>query len=548
MKRCLDELLTARLVRLGIATTSLVLAIQVAAGWRRINGDGVSYLQVGQAILDNHFRAGYAGYWAPLYGIVGALSASAAEMAGFDRLVGVQCFNLLLALGNVIASVCFVRQLLHYLQIPKESLKGIGLQLYGLGLLTLLLTRYGGVTLLTPDLAVSALVLMAGTETLKVQREEFDWSGAVRIGAIFGIGYWFKSTFFPLWFVWLAIAVGTLWRRRAEWSRLGLAFGVWLSLAAPLVAMTSEAAGRLSFGENGRLNFLWYVNGIPNRYWQGQPPEYGTPVHQMVRLVETPRVYAFGDVFPNAAYAPWYDPAYWYAGARTRWSSVRLLHAIKANLASMRRLWLSRFLLPYTLLMASGFVFALWRIEYRGFAWLAIFALAPFSLILIHTEPRFFYAQTFMLLAVGAFMVSVRSVGSKQARALVVLHSILALWGWGIGLGTATHSGQQVELRSIKVALEEEGIRPREKICSIGDTAGTGSWAWYSRVRVVAEMPLAEYRRVVRERGAVPVEVEEAFRSAGCVAAVASLAPGDPAPKGWSRVAVADGYYLKVLR
>lgn len=548
MKRRFDEALNARLFWLGVLTTSLILVLQVAGGWRRINGDGVSYLQIGQAILGNHFRAGYAGYWAPLYGIVGALSASAAEMAGLDRLAGVQGLNLLLALGNVIACVCFVQGLLRYLQIPRDSLRGLALQLYALGLLALLLTRYGSVTLVTPDLAVSALVFWAGAETLKLLRETFDRRSALRIGVIFGIGYWFKSTFFPLWFVWLAIALGILWRRRAEWRGLALASAVWLSLAAPLVAKTSEAAGRLSFGENGRLAYLWYVNGIPNRYWQGQPPEHGTPVHQMRRLVGNPKVYEFGDVFPNAAYAPWYDPAYWYAGARVRWSLTGILRSIRANLGGMRRLWLSRFLLPFTFLMVAGLILAAGRIVFRGVAWLAIFAAAPFSLILIHTEPRFFYAQTVMLLVTGASVLLARRADEKYAGTLVILLGILAMGAWGIGFWTAAHSGDQPELNAIKLAFKKEGIQAGARICSIANTAGTGNWAWYSRVRVVAEMPLAEYQRVVTERGALPAEVETAFSEAGCVAAVATLGPGVPKPEGWVEIAGAANYYLKIFR
>jgi hypothetical protein len=310
MKQRLDETLSAGLLRLAFAITTLIVLLQVVCGWRRVNGDGVSYLQIGQAILESHFRTGYAGYWAPLYGIVGALFSSAAERAGLDRLAGVQFLNGLLALGILIACVYFSRKLLDFMQVPRDSPKGHAVQSYALGLLAMLLTRDGGVTLVTPDLAVSALVFVAGGATLKLLQRTLDWQSAIGIGLIFGTGYWFKSIFFPLWFAWLLIAFAILWRRKAEWRWLALAGAVWLCIAVPLIGKTSETVGRMSFGENGRLSFLWYLNGLPNRYWQGDPPEHGMPVHRMVRLVENPRVYAFGNEFPKAAYPPWYDPAY----------------------------------------------------------------------------------------------------------------------------------------------------------------------------------------------------------------------------------------------
>jgi hypothetical protein len=79
------------------------------------------------------------------------------------------------------------------------------------------------------------------------------------------------------------------------------------------------------------------------------------------------------------------------------------------------------------------------------------------------------------------------------------------------------------------------------RVCTIGDLNGS-AWAWYARVRVAAELPLAEYRRLTRAGRSLGEEVLRAFEAAGCQAAVATLADDDPAPPGWSRPAGAPVY------
>ncbi|MCS7043163.1 MAG: hypothetical protein NZR01_10260 [Bryobacteraceae bacterium] len=541
------EAVRVRAVPIGFVLSIAAGVFQVIRHSQRINGDGVSYLQMGEAILSNHFLHGYTSYWAPLYGILAAAASRGAEWAALDRLVGVQLLNAVLYCASVLSCLYFLRELAKHFGFDGGDLRSTVIQLYGLSLLTLLVVRFGATSLLTPDVAVSALCFLAGAETVRLMRCGLSWSRALLIGLIFGVGYWMKSTLFPLAAAWLALAICMLRRRRREFLCLSASVAVWSIMAAPLVVAISKSAGRWSIGENGRLNYLWYVNRLPNRYWIGQPPEHGTPLHPMRKLLENPAVYEFGNVFPSAAYPPWYDPGYWYAGARARWSISQISSALKDNLGSMRRLWLSRYLAPFTFVMLTGFLLS-GMAGIRSWAfWLVLFALAPFTLIIIHTEPRFFYGQTTTLLTVGAGLLLQTSRSTATGLSMPALLLLLSAFAWGVSFWTA---GQPfyTETTAIRAALQSAGVRPGDPVCSIANTADTGSWAWYARVRVVAEMPIQEYRKASASGRLVLSEVEEAFRKAGCRAAVATLDPTDTPPSGWSQIPGAGNYYLKSLK
>lgn len=328
--------------------------MQVLRGWQRLNPDGVSYLDMGRALVENNMAAGYTSYWAPLYGVLAWLAASFAERAGLDRLAGVQGLNLLLFLFNLLACCVFVRSLLRFLHIDADSLGGAATLLLASGTLCFLTVRLGGVTLVTPDLAVSAMMLLVAAWTLKLAGNQLSWRGATGIGAVFGIGYWFKSIFFPSWLVWLGLAVVFL-RSTPNWRKWIMTAGAaWLVVAFPLVLKISEAAGRWSIGENARLSYFWYVHGIRNTFWEGDVPGFGQPSHPMKKLLENPKVFYFWDVFPQATFAPWYDPGYWHTGATLRFSAAGLAKAMKENLGRKRGLWKPRLFAPFLLLTIAG--------------------------------------------------------------------------------------------------------------------------------------------------------------------------------------------------
>jgi hypothetical protein len=545
-RRASNQVTPAWLYMSGLCLAAGMGVTDIVRHWERINGDGVSYLEMGEALLDSGMTAGYTGYWAPLYGVLGALAARWAESFGMNRLVGVQTLNAAIFLAGLGSSIFFARTFLEMLGIDWQGWRGALTQLFSAAVFSLLVIRFGGTTMVTPDLGVSALVLVAGAWTLRGVQERLPPWKAGATGLVFGLGYWFKSIFFPLWWLWVSLVLGLSWNQRSRRRWIFPALVAWSLLAVPLTLFISRAAGKLSFGENGKLAILWYVNGLPNRYWQGDASApHGRSDHPIRKVHVSPAIYEFSNEFPRASYAPWYDPAYWYSGARVRLSPAVVAGAVKANLKSMRRLWLSRILAPFTLLTIIG----LWTgRKYLKKKWLAaviIFALGPFALVLVHTEPRFFYGQVVILMTAGMALLLCVYGDGIQGWGWQLAGAALILWAFAVCAVTAVRP-EGGHLRKITEAVQSAGVRAGMKVCTIAQGAETGAWAWYGRVRVVAEMPLTEYRKAVARGWRDFGEAEASFKAVGCDAAIAVLEAGDAEPS-WEKTGYSH-VYVKLLR
>lgn len=203
-------------------------------------------------------------------------------------------------------------------------------------------------------------------------------------------------------------------------------------------------------------------------------------------------------------------------------------------------MWLSRTLLPFFVLLVCAAPWLMRRGGSDASRFLLLFAGLPvLALLFLHAEMRFFYAQFVMLVTLGGLSLWC-GVRERHRSPLAVLLLALAFWG------LAVSAFQGVPRRTSSAAVVAEaaargGVRPGMRICTIGDL-NSSPWAWYARVRVVAELPLAEYRRVTSAGRSLGQEVLRAFETAGCQAAVAILTEDDPAPPGWLRPTGAPVY------
>lgn len=529
--------------RLGLAGAAAAAACGLAhfcLNWQRLNPDGPSYVDLGQRLLASGLARGWSAHWSPLYGLSAAVAAQLAEARGLHPLAGVQALNALFYLANLAACLAFTRELLYSLA-PESGGRRAGLfQLVSVSLFCTITVRFGWATLVTPDLAVSLLALVSAALTLRFLRNPTA-RGSALAGAALGVAYWFKSVALPLFLWWFLVVLWVLRKRPSERRRLAWAVLVWLVLVAPLVGITSRAAGKFTIGESGRHAWLWYVQGsFYVERADGRRPLAGAVRHPVPTLLEDPKVYFFGDRFPEATYALWYDPYHWQAGAELRLSAAESARAFLRNSRAMLRVWLSRTLLPFFVLLVCAAPWLVRRDAGDAPRFVVLFAGLPvLALLFLHAEMRFFYAQFVMLVTVGGLSLC---FGERERRRspLAVLLLAIAFWGLAVSL---VHG---VPRRTSSAAVVAEaaargGVREGMRVCTIGDLNGS-AWAWYARVRVVAELPLAEYRRVTGAGRNLGEEVLRAFDAAGCQAAVATLAEDDPAPSGWPRPAGAPVY------
>ena len=180
----------------------------------------------------------------------------------------------------------------------------------------------------SPDMCVAACVYLAAALLLRIRANPQRKSDFILLGVVLGIGYLSKTVMFPLAFVILAVTflAARGWRRENRKSLLALI--VFLAIAAPLILALSLMKGRPTFGDSGKLNYVWEVNQIPKYiHWQGEPATSGVPKHPTRKIFDQPAVYEFATPLPGS-YPPWFDPSYWYEGVRPTFNFRRQLEVL----------------------------------------------------------------------------------------------------------------------------------------------------------------------------------------------------------------------------
>ncbi len=132
---------------------------------------------------------------------------------------------------------------------------------------------------LTPDMLLQGLVYLSAACALRLFLPGSSWKHSVALGLALGLGYWrrrrcslSRSCCSPSF----SNHPGTLLRRR----HTVIALACFFLVAAPLVLSLSHEKHRFTFGDSGKLNYGWFVGGVPAYSgWIGQPPENGTPAH-----------------------------------------------------------------------------------------------------------------------------------------------------------------------------------------------------------------------------------------------------------------------------
>ena len=210
---------------------------------------------------------------------------------------------------------------------------------------------------ITPDMLVQALVYLSAACALRLYLPNSSWKYSSALGLTLGLGYLAKAAMFPAALLLIAILFlkppkDALGRRHTV-----IAIACFSMLAAPLVLSLSHEKHRFTFGDSGKLNYAWFVAGIPDYSgWNGQPPETGTPLHAPHRISESPVILEFRE--PVRGTLPiWYDASYWWDGLRVPLSLQRQLAGLFrpfTQVHSMQTVFLAlaAALVPFCLLSA----------------------------------------------------------------------------------------------------------------------------------------------------------------------------------------------------
>ena len=325
-------------------------------------------------------------------------------------------------------------------------------------------------------------------------------------------------------------------------------------LAAPLVLSLSREKHRFTFGDSGKLNYAWFVAGIPDYAgWNGQPPETGTPLHAPRRISESPLILEFRN--PVGGTLPiWYDASYWWEGLHVPLSLQRQLAGLLRPFTQVHSrqtvfLAFAAVLAPFCLfssrirkVIRSGGI-QTWIL----ILWPAVTCLM-YSLVLFNFR---YIAAYLVLICLGAVALFLQPLPSPARTKILFAAALLLAVVCGIRLrgaagGSAREIGRDNATSSAAAAqgLAALGIQPGDEIAVLGHSLD----CYYARlagVRIVAQ--IWEVPEEIAGLSAPQVsQVLSQLKQIGIKALVSRSKPGFVHDDGWIGIPRTD-IYVRML-
>jgi hypothetical protein len=261
-------------------------------------------------------------------------------------------------------------------------------------------------------------------------------------------------------------------------------------------------------------------------------------MHPTRKIFSDPAVYEFSSPVPGS-YSPWYDPSYWYDGARPHfvlkdqlWALFRAANVYFKILSKSGALWvvLVAFLVVRKKLVAWG--------KFCPGAWLVVLpsiaAMAMYSLVLV----EFRYVAPFELMLILWMVARLRLLTVAEQRLLqrfqlvVILAPALTVAGAvAIDLFDAIQN-KPYEPCVVAQQLHIMGIPTGTDVGFIG-TGLEAYWAHLAGVRIIAEIPPTERQRLVASDAARRHQVLAIFASTGAKAVLTRNADVANPADGW---------------
>jgi len=474
--------------------------------------DGISYVEVGEAFLRGDWAHAVNGYWSPLYGLLLAAPLRLFQPSPEHEIYVLQLVNVMVYAGTLTALDVLLRRIIEAkeachqsgMERATASLPAWSFIALGYVLLAWAAAYWFSLWLVNSDVLFAGFFFVAASIVLRIRTRGANWRRFIALGLVLGVGYLAKTVMFPLAFVFLvtaALAKKAL-RRNGRYAVTGaLAFTV---IATPLVVAISVQVGRLSFGETGRLNYMWNVNKTASgRYWRGNPPGSGTPKHPVRLLSQNPRVYEFAAPV-GGTYPLWYDPSYWYAGASPRLDVIKQIQSLERS----ARFYWDMFQYSFQPLLLGGLLLLClmggratagaslsamveeWPLWVPALAGLALYAA-------VWVAER--YVAAFLVVLWLSLFAAVRITdgpGSRRPNAVIICALVAVVL-----VPTVVCTARDLAHKKINPefdaavqwqhaeAMRRLGIGPGDAVGVIGDGFGAARWARLARVRIIAELP-----------------------------------------------------------
>jgi len=498
----------------------------------QIDGDAVSYMDIGDLIRAHNWHGVINGYWNPLYPAALALGHSIFHSTRYNELRAYYMVNFGVFLLEMLAIVVFADALIQLRDIrqgvtaSKDAssvlpasfvLDRYTLRYLGVGLLVISTQRELSMGKVRPDALLQAFLLL-GLAALLKHLATSQLRYAALMGVFLGFAYLTKSFafLFTLLCVLALILFRAFWQRHSA-SRIVvaslLALVCFSVIAGPFIAALSKQKGRFDFGDSGTLNYAWFISGTEKMHLQPyQTFLFGSAEvhlkHPEKQLLQSPAIFSYREL-PYGTYPDWFDNSFWNDQVKAHMNPrieivvvgqciVRIIRYI----ANHPEAWL----LLGLLVLMGGRLPQDWQPTSNAF-WVVPFLLG-FGVLgiygMVNIEDRYItvglLAVLLSIFAALRFSPAVQASATRTgASAAVVLLALLA-----VGESTRTvgelrrelpFAGLPVGWYSPRIfgaahALNDLGVGPGDTVACIGTTACLYDpyWARLAGVRVLTEI------------------------------------------------------------
>ena len=530
--------------------------LQAIADRFYMNPDGTSYADLSDAYIRGDWHSAISTYWSPLYPLLLSVTFRLFHPSPYFESTAIHLLNFVLYLGCFAALQLFIFEIAKHRSsylTASEELRFSRTSLLVLGTVTFLIATqyYLPLNLVTPDLCVAALALVAAAAILRLERLGASHTRLIGLGVILGAGYLAKAAFFPIAFVFMAAALA----RRDHWrtilSQAMILLVAFFAIAGPNIFAIWKTRRYLTFADTGKLNYIWFVNGAFSAHFEHRGTAQGIQTHPTRKIFANPNVYEFRTPI-GGTYPVWFDPSYWHHGLHPKFDLGQQLTAFGSTSNAYRIMFLKAtwfyfaWLILAILQQICGIPLLRTLREYWRIAIPSLAALVAYWCV--YVEDRYIAGFTVILciLLFASIRLPIHAVSQRLLKAAVIALVVAT------GVALFPQFRHDVEFSSqplpnlhweVANALHRDfGLRDGDTIGCMGNCF-YAYWARLGKLRIVTEIP-GEQTYVFRSSN--PATQSAALQSmarTGAQVVVTKTSVGD----GWKRVGWTD-YFAYDLR
>jgi hypothetical protein len=550
-----------RVLFLVLLIVSVLLgALEGVYGRVHYSADAINYLNIVRAIHLGEWKLAFNSYWGFGYPLLLALVTPLFPSTPSGEWIAIHVLNVLIFATTYLS--------FNLLVFTAARVAGLGPVLADAGRQTLLIVgafaiflsielTMDNVSRVGPDMLVSCILFLAVAQLLRL-KEQPSAKRALGLGELLGAGFIVKAILLPMSIVFACVALVMLWKQRPRFRWVALTLAATAVFAIPYIAAMSRAAGHFTYGDSGPLNYAWNVNKLePGGLWQGEPPQFGKPLHPATMVSVAPHVYIFDGPFA-VTFGPFFNPPYYYQGYRKLFSAKAQIRALGGNifrLCKVLRFQCVLYGLVICWLLTRSQTSSPRTTDRTLWPILLIAIIGTGTYLLVFLEARYIASFLAMALAVLLLAVVRQNIAETQRRILMALLLLaccttLALNAKDPDRDVIGHWKQHQlysndEQWKAGLALRQMELHPGDKVAVMADlvSATRSTWAYIDQFQIVGilggslqETQTVDFDTYWHAPPEAQKQMLESFHHTGARAVVAIARPDGVTAPGWVAV------------